>query len=94
MNPNMIIVYDIADPKRLNKAAKIILDYGKRVQKSKYEVEVNDRLFDELKYRIEDIIKPAEDGVKYIPMCNKCKETIEIIGKGYIIKSNEEYYII
>ena len=34
---NMIVAYDIADPKRLQRIAKIMKDYGLRVQKSIFE---------------------------------------------------------
>ena len=42
---NMIVTYDIADPRRLNRVAKVIKDYGTRVQKSKFEVAVDNRTF-------------------------------------------------
>jgi CRISPR-associated protein Cas2 len=53
---NMIVAYDITDGKRLNRVAKVMLDYGVRVQKSIFEVEVSQKVFRELKKRIEDII--------------------------------------
>ncbi len=37
---NTIIVYDIANPRRLYKVAKILKDYGVRVQYSKFELEL------------------------------------------------------
>ncbi|MBL0700523.1 MAG: CRISPR-associated endonuclease Cas2 [Desulfosarcina sp.] len=91
---HMIVAYDIADPKRLNKVARVIKDYGLRVQKSIFEVAVNNALFDEMKSRIEKIIEPLEDGVKYFPLCEKCYGTIEIIGQGILIDPDEEYYIL
>ncbi|MDO8723669.1 MAG: CRISPR-associated endonuclease Cas2 [Syntrophales bacterium] len=90
---NMIVAYDIADPKRLAKIAKIMLDYGSRVQKSIFEVYVKGRIFDELRRRVEETIVPAEDGVKYFPICEKCSSTVEIIGQGIFVDPDEEYYI-
>jgi len=91
---NMIVTYDIADPRRLNRAAKVIKDYGTRVQKSKFEVTVDNRTFLEMKVRIENTIEPSEDGVKYFPVCEKCAGTLEIIGQGIFIDPDEEYYIL
>ena len=91
---NMIVTYDIADPHRLNRVAKVIKDYGTRVQKSKFEVTVDHRTFLEMKARIEDTIEPAEDGVKYFPVCEKCAGTLEIIGQGVFIDPDEEYYVL
>jgi len=90
----MIVAYDIADPKRLNKVAKVIKDYGLRVQKSIFEVSVDHRLIAEMKARIEDIIEPSADGVKYFPLCEKCAGTVEIIGQGIFIDPDEEFYVL
>jgi len=91
---NMIVTYDIADPRRLNRVAKVIKDYGTRVQKSKFEITVDHRTFLEMKVRIENTIEPSEDGVKYFPVCDKCAGTLEIIGQGIFIDPEEEYYIL
>jgi len=91
---NMVVIYDIADPRRLNKIAKVIKDYGIRVQKSIFEVDVNNTAFEEMKFRIEKIIEMSEDGVKYFPLCEKCINTVEIIGQGIFIDPDEEYYVL
>ncbi|MEW6616532.1 MAG: CRISPR-associated endonuclease Cas2 [Thermodesulfobacteriota bacterium] len=90
---NMIVAYDIADPKRLSKVAKIMLDYGVRVQKSIFEVALTGVVFAEMKERIEKIIVHDEDGVKYFPVCEKCAGTVEIIGQGEFTDPDHEYYI-
>ncbi len=90
---NMIVAYDIADPKRLYRVAKIIKDYGFRVQKSIFEVKLNDRQFLEMKTRIESEIEMDEDGVKYFPLCEKCAGTFENIGNGIFIDPDKEYYV-
>ena len=89
----MIVAYDIADPKRLTRVAKIVIDYGVRVQRSIFEIMVDDRVFAEMKARIEKVIVPEEDGVKYFPLCEKCAGTVEIIGQGLFTDPDEEFYI-
>jgi len=89
----MIVAYDIADPKRLNIVAKIIKDYGVRVQKSIFEATVDSGIFAQMKVRIEEVIAYEEDGVKYFPVCTKCAGTVEIIGQGEFTDPDEEYYI-
>ena len=90
---NMIVAYDIADPKRLNRVAKILKDYGIRVQKSIFEVTVDSRRFLEIKTRIENEIVSDEDGVKFFPLCEKCAGTLENIGNGIFIDPDKEYYV-
>ncbi|MBW2623850.1 MAG: CRISPR-associated endonuclease Cas2 [Deltaproteobacteria bacterium] len=91
---NTIVAYDIADPRRLNKVAKLIKDYGVRVQKSIFEVDVDGRCFNEMKARVEEVIEASEDGVKYFPLCEKCAGTVEIIGQGVFVDPDEEYYVL
>ena len=91
---NMIVAYDIAEPRRLNKVAKVIKDYGLRVQKSIFEVQVDSRIFAEMKARIEEEIEQSADGVKYFPLCEKCAGTVEIIGQGIFIDPDEEFYVL
>jgi len=91
---NMIVAYDIADPKRLKRVADIICDYGMRVQKSIFEVTVDAKSFLEMRARIEDQIDPEADGVKFFPLCEKCAGTLENIGNGIVIDPDREYYII
>jgi len=90
---NMIVAYDIADPTRLARIAKIMEDYGVRVQKSIFEVSAGKGIFREMKDRIEGVMVSAEDGVKYFPLCEKCAQTVEIIGKGCYIDPDAEFYI-
>ena len=90
----MIVAYDISDPKRLRKVAKIMQDYGERVQKSIFEVSFIPSVFKRMKFQIDSVINDVEDGVKYFPLCGKCSDKIEIIGKGFFIDPDEEYYIL
>lgn len=89
----MIIAYDIADPKRLNRIARVMLDYGVRVQKSIFEVSITPKAFHDLKKRVEKIIVAEADGVKYFPLCESCAGAVEIIGQGQFTDPDSEYYI-
>lgn len=90
---NMIVAYDIADPKRLARIAKIMKDYGVRVQKSIFEATARGGVFEQMRRRVESVIVPEEDGVKYFPLCEKCAGKVEIIGQGIFIDPDQEYYI-
>ena len=90
----IIVAYDISDPDRLRQVAKISEDYGDRVQKSIFELDVKAGVLREMKSRIEAVIDPEVDGVKYFLLCERCAAYIpEIIGKGIFIDPDEEYYV-
>ena len=38
-----LIIYDITDNKRLQKIAKIMEDYGERIQRSVFEIEIREK---------------------------------------------------
>jgi CRISPR-associated protein Cas2 len=89
-----LVIYDIADPRRLYQVARILKDYGQRVQKSKFEIEVSMRIFAELRARIAQEIDETEDGVKYIPLCERCLQKTEIIGQGRFIDPDSEFVVV
>lgn len=91
---NMIVAYDIADHRRLAKIARLMLDYGHRVQKSIFEVSVTPSIFHQMKARVEEIIEYEEDGVKYFPLCERCAGTVEIIGQGHFVDPDAEFCIL
>jgi len=77
----MIVAYDIADPRRLARIARIMKDYGKRVQKSVFEVDLTESRFQEMKERAERTMDLGEDGVKYYPLCERCSDTLVVLGQ-------------
>jgi len=89
-----LAVYDICNPRRLNKVAKILKDYGTRVQKSKFEIDVSPSEFQALRNRIARVIAGEEDGVKYIPLCQRCQAKIEIIGLGTFVDPENDFVVL
>lgn len=63
-----LIIYDIKNEKRLNKIAKIMNEYGERVQKSVFECEANDKALERIRMRVNKIIT-EEDYIVYFDIC-------------------------
>jgi CRISPR-associated protein Cas2 len=89
-----LAIYDIADVKRLNRIARIMKDYGFRVQKSKFEIEVSPFLFAILQERVFSEMEPEEAGVKSIPLCSGCFARTEVIGLGHYVDFDEEVVVL
>ncbi len=66
----MVIAYDIADPKRLSRIARIMKDYGMRVQKSIFIADIDSIQFTRMRYRAEKVMDLKDDAVKYFPLCD------------------------
>ena len=77
----VLVAYDIADNKRLQRIAKIMEDYGDRVQYSVFEMEVDRSTFRQMRQRTENVLEEDEDGVKYFFLCERCAGRVEVLGQ-------------
>jgi CRISPR-associated protein Cas2 len=76
-----IVAYDIGDPKRLRKVASTCEDFGYRRQLSIFLCRLSATDLVRLRSRLYDIIDLAEDQVLFIPLCGKCVNGIETLGR-------------
>ena len=65
---------------RLSRVAKICQDFGQRVQNSVFECDVDPAQFVELKNRLETIINPEEDSLRYYDLGSNWQRRVEHIG--------------
>ena len=91
---HIVASYDIGDPKRLAKVARVMKDYGERALKSVFECNLEKHRFEEMKNRVDEIIEPIEDTVRYYPLCGKCLKEVEYSGKGELFQEDEEYMVV
>ncbi len=87
-----IVSYDISDNKKRNKVAKILLDYGTRVQYSVFECNLDDDLLKKMTSRVSKVVS-EDDSVRIYALCAKCKATVKIFGSGKLTE-DEEVYIL
>jgi len=81
----VLITYDVetttpAGRKRLRQVAKQCVNYGQRVQNSVFECLIDPTKFKELKYKLEAIIDPGKDSLRYYSLGDNYKNRIEHIG--------------
>ncbi len=88
-----VISYDIVDDRRRLRLAKLLTDYGHRVQKSVFECRLDDRRFLALKKQIEGLIDHQEDSVRYYSLCGRCQRAVEVSGWG-TVREEEEVVIV
>jgi len=90
---HIIASYDISNPKRLAKVAKAMKGYGERVLKSVFECNLGIKKFKYMKMKMEEIIEPLEDSVRYYILCGKCVKEVEYSGKGEGFQEDEDYVV-
>ncbi len=91
---HIVASYDISDQDRLSKVAKVMKDYGERVLKSVFECNLERQMFEKMKERVDKIIDPIEDSVRYYILCGKCIKEVEYSGKGELFQEDEEYLVV
>ncbi|MTH96119.1 CRISPR-associated endonuclease Cas2 [Roseibium sp. RKSG952] len=81
----VLVTYDVAvsegdGAKRLRSVAKACLDYGQRVQYSVFEIEVDPAQWTKLKNRLERIIDPKLDSLRYYYLGSNWQRKVEHVG--------------
>lgn len=90
---HVVICYDIHDPRRLARVAKISKDFGERVLKSVFECNLTPNQLDRMKSRIDDVIDHMEDSVRFYLVCEKCRACVDVFGFGPSVFQEEELVI-
>lgn len=81
----ILVTYDVATAtsigrRRLSRVAKACLDYGQRVQNSVFECQLDPAQWAELRHRLESIIDPGEDSLRYYYLGSNWHRRVEHVG--------------
>lgn len=81
----VIVTYDVNTTEaggaaRLRRVAKACRDFGQRVQYSVFEIEVDTAQWTVLKARLESVIKPEFDSLRYYYLGSNWQRRIEHVG--------------
>jgi CRISPR-associated protein Cas2 len=81
----VLVTYDVrtVDPggaARLRRVAKMCRDFGQRVQYSVFEIEVDPAQWVALKARLEHVIKPDSDSLRYYYLGANWQRRVEHVG--------------
>lgn len=78
----IVLTYDIAQPRRLRRVAKASERYGRRIQKSVFELHIDARNFAALRSELVRLVDPDEDSIRFYELCARCTQTIHWLGLG------------
>lgn len=81
----VLVTYDVSTQdeggkKRLRQVARACEDYGQRVQFSIFEIEVEPARWTKLKARLEAIIRPEVDSLRYYHLGSNWTRRVEHVG--------------
>jgi CRISPR-associated protein Cas2 len=80
------ICYDVTDDRRRQEVAKVLKDFGCRVQLSVFEANLDPQELERLKTRVHRLLDPQEDTLRIYPLCAACSERVLVLGRGQITR--------
>lgn len=75
-----VVAYDIPSDRRRTKIHKTLSGFGKWTQYSLFELYLTDKELVLLQNKLEKLIKPDQDSVRFYPLCSACVKQVETIG--------------
>lgn len=95
----VLITYDVetispSGRKRLRRVAKQCVNYGQRVQNSVFECLVDPAQYVILKHRLEEIIDPEKDSIRFYHLGNDWNRKVDHMGAKVSFNPEEDTLII
>jgi CRISPR-associated protein Cas2 len=88
-----LVCYDIADNRRRQRIAELLLDYGSRVQESVFECLIDLPLAERMQEQLRKAIETEHDSVFVFPLCDACLSRSTTLGLARQV-SDPEVYIV
>nr|WP_314233393.1 CRISPR-associated endonuclease Cas2 [uncultured Moraxella sp.] len=90
----ILVTYDVStqdetSAKRLRQVARQCRNYGQRVQYSVFEIEVDPAQWTMLKAKLEGIINPETDSLRYYYLGKNWQHKVEHIGAKPVLDLND-----
>ena len=81
-----LVCYDISQAKRLRRTAKILENFGLRVQKSFFQCEMEQKRMVDLREQVLAVIDSGKDYFFIYPLCEDCSRKALTDGTGELIR--------
>jgi CRISPR-associated protein Cas2 len=89
----ILVAYDIVDNRQRLRLAKVLTNYGQRVQKSVFECQLDDRQYLRMRKEIDKLLDPEQDSIRYYFLCSRCRGNVEVSGWG-AVREEEEIIVV
>lgn len=92
----MVIAFDVSDDRKRYRVVKILKGYAQRVQKSVFEApDLQRAAYLRMRSRLERVIDPATDSLRYYQLCGACVDRVEHYGAGVgILDERDEFEVV
>jgi len=88
-----VVCYDIADDRRRDRVAAVLLDYGPRAQESVFVANLDDELAGKMKARLAKLVDDQLDCVHIFALCTACCARTKTMGTAGVVR-DKPFYIV
>ena len=75
-----VIAYDIPSDRRRTRVHKTLCGFGQWTQYSLFECHLTDKELLTLRDKLDKILEPEEDSLRFYPLCIACLTKVETVG--------------
>ena len=75
-----VVAYDIPSDRRRTKVHKTLCGFGKWTQYSLFECHLTEKELIALRGKLDPLLEPGEDSVRFYPLCAMCLGKVETVG--------------
>lgn len=89
---HVVVTYDVPDDKRRTKIHSVLKSYGQWMQLSVFECSLSKVEYAKLRKRLNRLIRPEEDSIRFYFLCGCCQEKVERIG-GVPVRDDSIFFV-
>lgn len=87
-----VVAYDIPNDRRRARVHKTLCGFGRWTQYSLFECHLTTKEMVTLRGKLDRLLKPEEDSVRFYPLCAACVAKVETVGSER--PEEEEVFIV
>ena len=88
-----LVSYDISNDRRRQKTARVLQDFGQRVQYSVFECCLLPAELARLKERLRPLVHPPSDSIRFYALCAADVDRTQVMGSGQVSRDPAVYMI-
>ena len=88
---HVVVTYDISEDKRRTKIHKVLKSYGQWMQFSVFECALTATEYARLRNRLNKLIRPEADSIRFYFLCECCLPKVERIG-GETVRDDTVFF--
>ncbi|PWH18352.1 MAG: CRISPR-associated endonuclease Cas2 [Ardenticatenia bacterium] len=90
----ILVSYDIPDDRRRVRLAKVLQDYGERVQYSVFECDLTQKQLQQMVREVRQVISDEQDSVRVYLLCRECVGRIQAFGRAKLPDEEPLVFIV